>query len=645
MATNKKEVVVSIKTDLNTASAQNTAKELQQIIGKSGISKEAKDAATKYLTEFEKAAKAMDAITSKGQIGTADYKSLNQYFKMMKDNYAKISEIAKETLDIEPASLSTLRESINKKVSAGEQEIRQRKVQFKGQAKAAVGKGISFEDAKDELTYLNSYIQSLETEKQKIYNDTVGVAAKQIDEIVAIDRKANGQKFKNLDDYKRYYETKQKEIGRLSKELEDPNLGEQERATKIAQLNTLTNAQLKRVESLKIITSLEEQEATAEERAAAATAKQTKEITDNTTKRDKLQAVLQETEKDISNITDSVNLQTEAERAQLKVEQDLYNTQKAQSQADIEGFDVGTQQNFGQVANDISFAGSELAKMKGIQEAVGKGFDNMTNRLKGFISGTYLLNQAFNKLKQASQIVTNLDDEITQIAVVTKQTTSEVWDSFQTFNQAAMELSTTTRQYLEGAKIFYQQGLNTVEVMSMVQATTMAAALSGVSFRDASETLTAAINGYNMAASKAGEITDKFAAVGAASAADFQELSTAMEKVASQAYSSGMSFDSLLGILAKGIETTREAPEAIGTGLKSIIARFQEMKENPMATLEDGINANRVEKALKSVGVALRDSNGEFRNMDEVFADLGEAWKTMSRNQRAYIATVAAGSR
>ncbi len=104
-------------------------------------------------------------------------------------------------------------------------------------------------------------------------------------------------------------------------------------------------------------------------------------------------------------------------------------------------------------------------------------------------------------------------------------------------------------------------------------------------------------------------ITDKFAAVGAFSAADFHELSVAMEKVASSAYSAGMSFDYTLGMLAKGVETTKEAPEAIGTALKTIIARFQEMKENPLAMLEDGVDANRVEKALKSVNVSLRDSS------------------------------------
>jgi len=82
-----------------------------------------------------------------------------------------------------------------------------------------------------------------------------------------------------------------------------------------------------------------------------------------------------------------------------------------------------------------------------------------------------------------------------------------------------------------------------------------------------------------------------------------------------------------------------------GTALKTIIARFVEMKENPIAVLEDGVDANRVEKALKSVGVALRGTTGEFRDLDEVFNDLGNKWVSLTRNQKAYIATMAAGAR
>ena len=203
---------------------------------------------------------------------------------------------------------------------------------------------------------------------------------------------------------------------------------------------------------------------------------------------------------------------------------------------------------------------SELALKKQTASAKvnSEALDVVKSKVKELVSTYFLFNQASKLINNAVQEVKELDKELTQIGIVTKQTNGEMWDSFSTFNEAAAQLSTTTRQYLEGAKIFYQQGMNTSEVMEMVEATTKAAALSGIDFTEASKTLTAAINGYNMEATKAMDVTDKFAAVGAASAADFAELSTAMEKVASQAYSSGMSFDSLLGILAKGIETTRK---------------------------------------------------------------------------------------
>ena len=57
-------------------------------------------------------------------------------------------------------------------------------------------------------------------------------------------------------------------------------------------------------------------------------------------------------------------------------------------------------------------------------------------------------------------------------------------------------------------------------------------------------------------------------------------------------------------MLAKGVETTREAPETIGTALKTVIARMREVNRlRFLKTLEDGMDVNRVEKApLGQVG-------------------------------------------
>ena len=82
--------------------------------------------------------------------------------------------------------------------------------------------------------------------------------------------------------------------------------------------------------------------------------------------------------------------------------------------------------------------------------------------------------------------------------------------------------------------------------------------------------------------------------------------------------------------------------------MKTIIARFTELKENIAGTerseFED-LDYNKVDKALKTVGVQLKDSTGQFRDLDQVFLELSSKWNTLDRNSQRYIATIAAGSR
>lgn len=81
--------------------------------------------------------------------------------------------------------------------------------------------------------------------------------------------------------------------------------------------------------------------------------------------------------------------------------------------------------------------------------------------------------------------------------------------------------------------------------------------------------------------------------------------------------------------------------------MKTIIARFTELKENVSAADSefDDLDYNKVDTALKSVGVALKDSSGQFRNLDDVFNELASKWDDLDRNTQRYIATTAAGSR
>lgn len=106
-----------------------------------------------------------------------------------------------------------------------------------------------------------------------------------------------------------------------------------------------------------------------------------------------------------------------------------------------------------------------------------------------------------------------------------------------------------------------------------------------------------------------------------------------------------MALETTAAFLTQTVETTQESAENIGTAMKSIIARFTELKENVAGTSESqfsDLNYNNVDKALKSIGVSLKDSSGQFRNIDDVFLDISKNWQGLSRNSQRYIATVAA---
>ena len=82
--------------------------------------------------------------------------------------------------------------------------------------------------------------------------------------------------------------------------------------------------------------------------------------------------------------------------------------------------------------------------------------------------------------------------------------------------------------------------------------------------------------------------------------------------------------------------------------MKTIIARFTEMKKDPNGIVEvDGeeVDVNKVDTALRSVGVALKDTTGQFRDLDDVFLELAKKWDTLDLMQQRYVATTAAGSR
>lgn len=277
-----------------------------------------------------------------------------------------------------------------------------------------------------------------------------------------------------------------------------------------------------------------------------------------------------------------------------------------------------------------------------------------TERLKDSILEFFSVSNTIqifkDAIRDAYNTVKELDAAMTETAVVTDFTIGDMWNQLPRYTQAANDLGTTTLGAYETMTLFYQQGLKTDEVFDIGTETMKMARIAGLDYADATNKMTAALRGFNMELDEtsARRVNDVYSELAAITAADTEEIANAMTKTASIAHNANMEFETTAAFLSQIIETTRESAETAGTAMKTVIARFQELKKDPSLIGEvDGeiVDANKIESALRTVGVALRDSSGQFRDLDDVFLELASKWKDMDKNTQRYIATVAAGSR
>jgi len=282
--------------------------------------------------------------------------------------------------------------------------------------------------------------------------------------------------------------------------------------------------------------------------------------------------------------------------------------------------------------------------------SMAKQVEQLQQSTQYFFSLRNMINLLKRGISDAVQTVKELDKAMTETAVVTDFSVGDMWAKLPEYTANANKLGATIQDMYESTTLYYQQGLNTQQSMAIATETMKMARIAGLEAKDATDMMTAALRGFNMELNEtsAERINDVYSNLAAKTASDTEEIGKAMQRTASIAHSAGMSFEGTAAFLAQAVETTREPAENIGTAMKTIVARFQEMKKNPLEITEvDGeeVSYNKVDQALQSIGVSLKDTNGQFRELDKVFLDISKRWDSLSQTQQRYIATIAAGSR
>lgn len=269
-------------------------------------------------------------------------------------------------------------------------------------------------------------------------------------------------------------------------------------------------------------------------------------------------------------------------------------------------------------------------------------YTTLKNTARWQISSS-ILHGFMGSVQSAYGYAQDLDKSLTNIRIVTGKSADEMAKFAEQANKAAKELSTTTTAYTDAALIFYQQGLSGDDVTQRTDAVVKMSNVTGESADQVSSYMTAIWNNFADGSKELEYYADVITALGAATASSTDEIAAGLEKFAAISDTVGLSYEYATTALATVTAETRQSADVVGTAFKTIFSRIQGLQLGE--TLEDGTDLNKYSSALMSVGINIKDANGELKNMDNILNELGAKWQTLHQDEKLALAQTVAGVR
>ena len=158
-----------------------------------------------------------------------------------------------------------------------------------------------------------------------------------------------------------------------------------------------------------------------------------------------------------------------------------------------------------------------------------------------------------------------------------------------------------------------------------------------ISAADSAGFIIAQMKAFNIEAENATHIIDAVNEISNNYAVSSSDLANNLGKVSSALAVGGNSFEETLGMMTAITEITRNASTA-ARGLVSVQSRFNQIIDETSST------GKKLTDFYDKHGIAIKDQNGQLRNLYDVLKDTAGIWDTLDENEQKYFLNIQAGA-
>lgn len=307
---------------------------------------------------------------------------------------------------------------------------------------------------------------------------------------------------------------------------------------------------------------------------------------------------------------------------ELNAELRLTNTQKFEAQIrDLEkrssiNLRVSDSQPLGRLTTQVS--------------EFSKSMDAANARVVAFGASAVIIGGVTQAIRSMITSSIDLGKRLNEINIFLKQSDSTLNSFGSSLFDIAKNTGSTFDDVSKAAKEFSRQNTSVSEVLRKTSDAMVLARLSGISFGEAVESLTAQTQSFQREGLSTTDIINKIAAVSGKFAISSKDLSEALSHVGSAVDNSKISFNELTAIIATTQQKTGRDGTAIANALTNIFNRVGK---------SDTLNQ------LEQMGIAVRDTAGKTLPLIDILSSLSRSYDTLGDTQKSFISDIAGGVR
>lgn len=329
---------------------------------------------------------------------------------------------------------------------------------------------------------------------------------------------------------------------------------------------------------------------------------------------------------------------------------------KVSSKGDLKTFKTSLQ-SVQREADKIITSGNSVAstiqKIDTEQKKLNKNSSSMFASLKkGFsflsywTSFAHIMTTAVRGIKAMISNVRELSNALTNISYTMDVTGSQLKQIGESSLQMAKDLHTSAGNVLGAVKLYANAKETADSILAKSEPAVMMSNVTGIKGEKSAQMLQSIMNQFDMTQDELMNISDIVQSVSQNVAHDFADgivqINEGISTSGEVARAAGMDladYASMIGLL---VEKTGLSGSQLGNSVKTIITRTT--KAGKILGIDEG-EISAAEESLRSVGVEVRKTDGEFNDFKDTMKELAGQWNDLSDVEKSNIAFNLAGTR